>query len=278
MRLHVLLAGASLAVCLGATCAVARAGQSGQAEDHFLPYPTHVDRRHGQNHVYPDRGAILRDLPRGAAAVDYASITYRFEGGVWYQRVGPAYMVVAPPIGFVVPQLPAFATRFYSGGKTYLYANDVFYRSRPGRGGYEVVNDPGDAPARPVPLPVANPEPESGQASAAPVSRGATLTRMQAHVQAKKPPALPRPLAVAPASVSFSLANPTRVVIHPRNGQSAEQEARDRYDCYRFAVMRSGFDPLALNGGGSSADAARHRVDYSRAQAGCLEGRGYAVM
>jgi transposase len=30
-------------------------------------------------------------------------------------------MVVTPPIGLMVPQLPAYATSFDSGGKTYLY-------------------------------------------------------------------------------------------------------------------------------------------------------------
>lgn len=69
--------------------------------------------------------------------------------------------------------------------------------------------------------------------------------------------------------------NPTAVAIQPRNGQSADQEASDRYECYRFAIAQSGFDPLAANGGAAPTEVARN--EYSRAQAACLEGRGYSI-
>jgi hypothetical protein len=71
--------------------------------------------------------------------------------------------------------------------------------------------------------------------------------------------------------------NPTGVAIHARNGQSPDQQAMDRYECYRFAVGQTGFDPLATNGGLPPAEVARRDSEYSRAQAGCLRGRGYAV-
>lgn len=148
MRLLVL--SVSVLACLGTTCATAQSDQWGQAQDQILPYRTHIDRRHGNGHAYPDRGAVVRDLPHGAATINYAGISYRFAGGVWYQRLGPAYLVVEPPIGVIVPELPAFATSFNSDGKPYLYANDVFYRPRPELGGYEVVNDPQDTAAGPV--------------------------------------------------------------------------------------------------------------------------------
>jgi hypothetical protein len=51
----------------------------------------------------------------------------------------------------------------------------------------------------------------------------------------------------------------------------------DRYACYRFAIAQTGFDPLASNSGAAAADTARRSADYSRAQAACLEGRGYAI-
>jgi hypothetical protein len=74
---------------------------------------------------------------------------------------------------------------------------------------------------------------------------------------------------------STPLGNPTAIAIQPRNGQSADQEASDRYECYRFAVAQSGFDPLAAGGGSSPAEPAKQQ--YSRAQAACLEGRGYGI-
>ena len=74
---------------------------------------------------------------------------------------------------------------------------------------------------------------------------------------------------VAPAS--------DEVFIYPRNGQSSEQQATDRYECHRFAVSQTGFDNT-LAGGGVPADiASSKRADYQRAQAACLEGRGYSV-
>ncbi|MGB6487119.1 MAG: DUF6515 family protein [Steroidobacteraceae bacterium] len=301
MRFLVLSVSALCATCFGSTYVLAQTGQWGQAEDRTPPYSTHVDRRHGNDRVYPDRGAVVRDLPQGAAGVNYAGVSYRFAGGVWYERLGPAYIVVAPPIGVIVPQLPAFASGFDQGGTSYLYANDVFYRARPDLGGYEVVNDPQDQVS------------EHSQAPAAPASTRvasaiAVMTPAVAvapSVAAAPPPVAAPPVAAAPAvaaappvaaapspsqvpvqppvaaetnstgSSSTPAGNPTAVAIQPHNGQSADQEASDRYECYRFAVAQSGFDPLAANGGSAPSDVARH--EYSRAQAACLEGRGYSI-
>lgn len=284
MRFLVLSVSALCATCLGSTYALAQTGQWGQAEDRIPPYSTHVDRRHGNDHVYPDRGAVVRDLPQGAAGVNYAGVSYRFAGGVWYERQGPAYIVVAPPIGVIVPQLPAFASGFARGGTNYLYANDVFYRARPDLGGYEVVNDPQDevpehsqAPDAPAPTRVASAVPAVAAAAVPPVAAAPPVV---APAVAPPPPQLPvQPAAAAEVtSTGASSAppgNPTAIVIQPRSGQSADQEASDRYECYRFAVAQSGFDPLAANGGTTPTDVARN--GYSRAQAACLEGRGYSI-
>ena len=268
MRLPVLIV--LCAACLGAACAIAQTGQWGEAEDQIPPYLTHMDRRHGHDHVYPDRGAVVRGVPKGAKTVNYAGIPFRFAGGIWYQRLGPAYIVVAPPIGVIVPQLPAFATSFDSAGKTYLYANDIFYRPRPDLGGYEVVNDPEDV------------EPQRSRTSAG-ASRLASVVPSAPRAPAK-PPVQPKSMTEtpaapsdAPSSVSSEPVNPTGVAIQPRNGQSADQQAIDRYECYRFAVTQTGFDPLASNSDTPPADLARRDAEYSRAQAACLEERGYTL-
>lgn len=36
---------------------------------------------------------------------------------------------------------------------------------------------------------------------------------------------------------------PPRVYFYPTQGQSAEQQDRDRYECYNWAVKQTGFDP-----------------------------------
>lgn len=269
-----ILCVSALCTCVGATCAIAQARQWGQAEDEIPPYHTHIDRRHGHDHVYPDRGAVIRDVARGAATVNYAGMSFRFAGGVWYQRLGPAYIVVAPPIGVTVPQLPPFATSFDSAGKPYLYANDVFYRPRPDLGGYEVVNDPEDtAPEGPEAASAASP-PRLASATALPK---AAQDPIRPAIQPRSPPVSPAAPPADPSSVSSIPINPTGVAIYPRNGQSADQQALDRYECYQFAVAQTGFDPLASNSSAPAAEIARHDSEYSRVQAACLEGRGYTL-
>jgi hypothetical protein len=60
---------------------------------------------------------------------------------------------------------------------------------------------------------------------------------------------------------------------YPKNGQSETQQASDRYECHRWAVSQIGFDPVAS----TAPTPAAKRQDYRRAQAACLEGRGYSV-
>jgi hypothetical protein len=188
----------------------------------FDPTPLHRDTRHGHDHRYPDRGAVVRDLPRGTVTVNYAGVAYRYHDGVWFEPRGPAFLVVAPPIGLVVPTLPTFATRLSAAGESYLYANETYYRSRPDLGGYEVVNAP--------------------ESMTAPLSA-------------------PAPDTAAPA--------------RRLRGSDPDREARDRYECHRFAVAETGYDPLRA-GGPVTAGSANRASDYPRAQAACLEALGYS--
>lgn len=65
--------------------------------------------------------------------------------------------------------------------------------------------------------------------------------------------------------------------IYPKNGQSEEQQATDRYECHRWAADQTGFDPTKSQGGVDARDVNSKRTDYQRAQTACLEGRGYTV-
>jgi hypothetical protein len=166
----------------------------------------HRDLNHGHDHVYPDRGSVVRDLPHGSILVNYAGMSYQFAEGVWFEPRGPAYLVVEPPIGLVVPTLPQFMTPLNTGTETILYANDAYYRPRPDIGGYEVVNAP------------------------------------------------------------------------PAPAKTPDQQARDQYECYRFAVSQTGFDPIRANSGQAGAQlAGTQQSNYERAHSACLEGRGYAA-
>lgn len=81
----------------------------------------------------------------------------------------------------------------------------------------------------------------------------------------------PPPEAQNPAAGGSA---PSEWIAYPKNGQSAEQQAKDKYECHSWAVNQTGFDPTA----GSSAKAGPNgRAEYLRAQAACLDGRGYSV-
>lgn len=68
-----------------------------------------------------------------------------------------------------------------------------------------------------------------------------------------------------------------RLFVYPKEGQSAAQRSKDEYECHRWAVAQSGFDPTQPSGGVAAPQAARKRNDYFRADAACLQGRGYTV-
>jgi hypothetical protein len=424
-------------------------------EEQPEPYHKHRDTHQGHDHFYPDRGSILRDAPQGSIVVNYAGLSYRFHDGVWLEPRGPAFMVVAPPIGLVVPTLPTFATVLAHGGEIYLYCNEVYYLPRPDLNGYEVINDPAETAAKPksdaalagpvsgklaaapraatqppataattaeddngepavvtpAAIPVARavgaapavvssagsaglaasalspasaispaavgtsasvsspatapvgmamrsapvpstpsttpavstssatpsnvaptaastgpttspttgppasitvaaatpPGPGPASVTAAPISTPTAAPSatappsVTAAPSATAPPsaspALPTtavPSATAPIAVPVAATAPVtlpttssstatadppkgiRATLYPKNGQSADQLAHDRYDCYRFAVAQTGFDPVR-SGSATSATASQQQYDYDRAQSACFEARGYTV-
>ena len=65
--------------------------------------------------------------------------------------------------------------------------------------------------------------------------------------------------------------------VYPKNGQPDDLQAKDKFECHKWASQQSGFDPT-LSGGGVPADQnASARSQYNRAITACLEGRGYSV-
>jgi hypothetical protein len=67
------------------------------------------------------------------------------------------------------------------------------------------------------------------------------------------------------------------IFIYPKQGQNEQQQAADRYECHRWAVDQTGFDPSLPGGNVTEADHAVKRADYYRAMKACLEARGYSV-
>jgi hypothetical protein len=67
-----------------------------------------------------------------------------------------------------------------------------------------------------------------------------------------------------------------RSYVYPSLNQSAEKQASDEYECHRWAVDQTGFDP-STSATGQAGGGTGSRGDYARAQRACLEGRGYTV-
>ncbi len=67
------------------------------------------------------------------------------------------------------------------------------------------------------------------------------------------------------------------VFVYPKHGQSSEQQATDRYECHSWAVQQTGFDPTQPLGGVDESQVTPKRTDYQRAEAACLDARGYSV-
>ncbi len=67
-----------------------------------------------------------------------------------------------------------------------------------------------------------------------------------------------------------------QMFIYPRLGQSEQQQADDRYECHRWSVSQTDFDPTQPESTPESQKMEK-RADYQRAMSACLDGRGYTV-
>lgn len=63
------------------------------------------------------------------------------------------------------------------------------------------------------------------------------------------------------------------LIAYPLYGQPSQQQDEDRYQCHRWAVDQSGFDPAAA----AYAPPPNVADTYRRALGACLSGRGYSV-
>jgi hypothetical protein len=68
-----------------------------------------------------------------------------------------------------------------------------------------------------------------------------------------------------------------QMFIYPRLGQGEQKQADDRYECHRWAVGQTGFDPTQPPGSPAELSRTEKRADYQRAMSACLDGRGYTV-
>ena len=68
-----------------------------------------------------------------------------------------------------------------------------------------------------------------------------------------------------------------RLFIYPRKGQTEKQQSNDRYECHRWAVNQTHYDPTQPPGSVPEAQPGQKRAEYNRAMGACLDARGYTV-
>ena len=104
------------------------------------------DRRGGWVDPRCARGVGVRKLPQGHRIVGHRDIDFYYASGHWFRPMGARFVVVAPPIGLVVPVLPNGFVSVTIGGRS-LYRYDDTYYARHDRG-YVVVEPPRQDDAR----------------------------------------------------------------------------------------------------------------------------------
>ena len=84
------------------------------------------------------------------------------------------------------------------------------------------------------------------------------------------------PMYVQPVA-TVTPSSTKKLFVYPRQGQSEEQQAKDRYECHSWAVSQTHFDPTQPASGTTDAYLNQMRSDYIRAMTACLDGRGYTM-
>lgn len=164
--------------------------------------------------------------------------------------------------GYVIDRFPDRNYRVPYRGQDYFYSSGYWYRPQGPR--YVVVRPPHGI--RVSYLPDYAQEVWIGGALLflAAGSYYAYESSTQQYVVVDPPMGNPQPQPVS---------NGYDVVAYPANGQTPEQVNQDGYDCYRWAVEQSGFDPAAV----TYQPAPAVVQTYRQAQGNCLSSRGYRV-
>lgn len=68
-----------------------------------------------------------------------------------------------------------------------------------------------------------------------------------------------------------------QLFVYPKEGQSEQQTADDRYQCHVWSRDQTGYDPTDPPENLTAAELNNKRDGYQRALRACLEGRGYSV-
>ena len=170
-----------------------------------------------------------------------------------------------PKIGHRVRRLPGGFLRVMAGTAHFFFHHGVFYRKGPK--GYLVVRAPIGAVVKSI-------------------TAGYTVIRMGTTTYYHYNDTyyawddsvygyvvVADPTTVSEISVPTSNASRPKLFMYPKQGQSEDQQSKDRYACHRWGVERTGFDPSL----GDPPASQKVYSDYRRAMTACLDARGYTV-
>ena len=99
----------------------------------------HFDDRHQHNRSYWRPGHEIHQLPYQSQVIVHGHDRYYFNEGQWFRPQGGRYIVVAPPLGILVPNLPFSFVTIVLRGAPHFYANGVYY-VRTARNDFMVVD------------------------------------------------------------------------------------------------------------------------------------------
>lgn len=166
------------------------------------------------------------------------------------------------PIGHRTQALPKNYASIRVGGSKYFYQGGIFYRKK--SGGYIVVAAP--IGARVTNLPVGFVTVRIGLQNYFYINDtyywkypSGEYVVVEKHQNADA------------ALTALNQSEVIELLIYPKEGQSEELVDRDRYECHRWAVDQTGFDPSLMS------ESINSYSEYNRAMTACLEGRGYVV-
>jgi len=171
-----------------------------------------------------------------------------------------------PPRGYVAKSLPFGYRTFHHHGDSYYYRHGIWYRHA--AAGFIVVIPPFG-----IVVPALPPYYTTVWVGGIPYYYAGGVyyvwrPAMQGYVVSEPP---------AESSVDTEQSKPGQFYVYPKQGQSPEQQAQDRYECHRWAVDQTGFDPSQPAGDLTESQLIAKRADYRRAITACLEARGYSV-
>jgi hypothetical protein len=170
-----------------------------------------------------------------------------------------------PAFGASVRVLPDGYHPYFYGGRPFYFAGGAWYA--PGSGGFVVVRPPIG-----LSIAVLPPYYSTVWIGGVPYYYADdvyyTWNPAQNGYAVVDPPANADQPSTPPAQEAQDL------IVYPKNGQTTEQQAADRYECHRWAKSQTGFDPTEPGGGAGNPGG---RGSYDRAISACLTGRGYEV-